>query len=82
MTMKEKLIELLGLDAKASEERILQAVAALQSKAAAETDAAKADKAIRALVAESGNALSYDDAKKVLADRAAHAQRTAPAAKK
>lgn len=47
----------------------------LTQKAAAESKAAIADRAIRTLVAESNNALNYDAARQVLADRAAHAAR-------
>jgi hypothetical protein len=77
--MKEKLIELLNLTpiapaTEVTDAQVVHAVQKLQSAAAAETDAKKADREIRALVAESGHALSYDQAKQVLADRKAAAK--------
>ena len=61
--MKEKLIELLGLKADASDDAVVAAVQSLQREAAAESDAKKQDAAIRALVNESHGALSYAAAK-------------------
>ena len=71
--MKEKLIELLGLDAKSTEEQIVAAVANLAKASATNAAAASKENEIRALIAESGNALSRDAAVQVLADRKAHA---------
>ena len=80
--MKEKLIELLGLKADASDDAVVAAVQSLQRDAAAESDAKKQDAAIRALVNESHGALSYAAAKQVLADRAIHADKQKGAPKK
>ena len=67
--MKEKLIELLGLPADADDQKVIDAVVALQRQANAETDAKKSEAAITALMKESGYALSRTAAAQVLADR-------------
>lgn len=64
--MKEQLIKLLGLSAEATDEQIVEAVTALKKAKtptlAAPTAADKRDKAIRAKIAQSGGALSYEQA--------------------
>ena len=80
--MKEKLIELLGLKAEATDDAVIAAVVELRREAAAESDAKKEETAIRTLIRESGGALSREAAKQVLTDRAIHAENLKKAKKK
>jgi len=80
--MKEQLIQILGLDPKASDADVISAVSGLKSRLSEASVLAAGEKEIRALIAESGNALSRDAAVQVLADRKAHAAAQKAKAKK
>lgn len=80
--MKEKLIELLGLDAKATDEQILAEVASLKSIAASKQTADAADKEITTLIRKSDGALNREGAKMVIKGRKAAAAEKAKAEKK
>jgi len=67
--MKEQLIDILGLESAATDEQVVAAVTELKDTEKAAALAAAGEKEIRALMAESGNALSRDAAMQVLASR-------------
>jgi hypothetical protein len=60
--MKEKLIEILGLKADATDQQILDSVELLKMEADAKAETNGREKKIRAKIAESGGALSREQA--------------------
>lgn len=72
--MKEKLIELLGLKADASDDAVVAAVAKLQSAAAMQSAKDAGEKEITSLIQKSGGALNRQSAIQVLNDRKARAK--------
>jgi hypothetical protein len=76
--MREKLIELLGLKAgegtaEVTDDQIVAAVAGLKRQSDAAAQDSKKEKAIADLVAESFGAISWEQAKQILAERASRA---------
>ena len=60
--MKEKLIEILGLDAKATDEQVVEAVQGLLDKDKAKAITEGRERAIQKKIAESGGALNRENA--------------------
>jgi|GEM_PF-3856624 len=60
--MNEKLIQILGLPANASEDLIVSTVAELKEEAAAKATTNQREKRIRSKIAESGGALNREQA--------------------
>lgn len=73
--MNEQLIEILGLDEKASDKDIVTAVKALKAKADAQNVKESGDREITELVQKSGGALNRASAQMVIKDRKSHAAR-------